>query len=176
METWRAAFQSDAERIAELAAAMAEELNGFRGGDIWARRDALPLPLVDSYRSLIEAIRVAGSPTDDRAGSDGAGSDGAGCLLVGCIDDTVVGFGWATTERFRDGASLGAIRELYVEPGAREVGVGEVLLGALVEWCRDKGCLGVDSTALPGHRATKNFFEEQGFVARSIVMHHRFEA
>ena len=57
-----------------------------------------------------------------------------------------------------------------------EVGVGEVLLGALVGWCRDRGCLGVDSTALPGHRATKNFFEEQGFVARSIVMHHRFEA
>jgi hypothetical protein len=30
----------------------------------------------------------------------------------------------------------------------------------------------VDVIALPGHRATKNFFEEQGFTARAIVMHH----
>ena len=35
-----------------------------------------------------------------------------------------------------------------------------------------EGCVGIDAFALPGHRAAKNFFEEQGFTARAIVMHH----
>ena len=46
-------------------------------------------------------------------------------------------------------------------------------MGLLLEWCRDQGCRGVDALALPGMRATKNFFEESGFSARLIVMHHR---
>jgi len=29
----------------------------------------------------------------------------------------------------------------------------------------------VQSTALPGDRATKNFFESQGMVARAILVH-----
>ncbi len=38
--------------------------------------------------------------------------------------------------------------------------------------------MGVDTLALPGHRAAKNFFEESGFTARALVMHralNRFE-
>ncbi len=155
MEGCRVAVRSDLGGVADLSRAMAEELSGFRGGDLWSRRDALPEPLVDSYEALL-------APTGDRL------------FLVGCIDEVVVGFGIATAETLRDGAVLGTIRELYVEPLAREVGVGELVLGELVEWCRERGCLGIDSMALPGHRATKNFFEEQGFVARSITMHHRF--
>ena len=38
-----------------------------------------------------------------------------------------------------------------------------------------EGCVGVDSFALPGHRAAKNFFEESGFTARAIVMHHALD-
>ena len=34
----------------------------------------------------------------------------------------------------------------------------------------------VDAIALPGHRATKNFFEEHHFTARALTMHHRLEA
>ncbi len=155
MEGCRPALRSDLHRVAELSRAMAEELSGFRGGDLWSRRDALPEPLVESYDAFLV-------PSGDRL------------FLLGCIDEVVVGFGIATAETLRDGAVLGTIRELYVEPEAREVGVGENILGTLVEWCRTRGCLGIDSMALPGHRATKNFFEEQGFVARSITMHHRF--
>ena len=70
---------------------------------------------------------------------------------------------------------VGTVTELFVEPEAREVGVGETLVGALLEWCRAHRCFGVDATALPGHRAAKNFFEEQGFVSRSLTMHRRLE-
>ena len=45
------------------------------------------------------------------------------------------------------------------------------LVGAIVEFCAERGCVGVDALALPGHRAAKNFFETHGFTARSLVMH-----
>jgi GNAT superfamily N-acetyltransferase len=70
-----------------------------------------------------------------------------------------------------DGGRLGVVDEVYVDPGARALGVGEVLMADLVAWCRDQGCFGVDSLALPGDRATKNFFESFGLVARAIVVH-----
>jgi hypothetical protein len=46
-------------------------------------------------------------------------------------------------------------------------------MGELLAWFSARGCLGVDSTALPGARETKNFFEESGFTARLLVMHRR---
>ena len=49
------------------------------------------------------------------------------------------------------------------------------MIERVLAWCRDRQCVGVDAVALPGHRATKNFFEEFGFTARALVMHHRFD-
>jgi GNAT superfamily N-acetyltransferase len=72
----------------------------------------------------------------------------------------------------RDGTRLGEVTELFVTPEARDVSVGERLLTGLVEWCRSRGCAGVDAFALPGHRAAKNFFESAGFTARALLMHH----
>jgi GNAT superfamily N-acetyltransferase len=64
------------------------------------------------------------------------------------------------------------VSERFVDAEARAVGVGEAMLEALVAYCTREGCVGVDAFALPGHRAAKNFFEESGFTARAIVMHH----
>jgi len=41
----------------------------------------------------------------------------------------------------------------------------------VLEWCDARGCRGVDSLALPGERATKNFFERYGLTARAIIVH-----
>ena len=49
----------------------------------------------------------------------------------------------------------------------------EAILRDLPAWCEKQGCSGMDAMALPGHRSTKNFFEESGFTARKLVMHHR---
>jgi GNAT superfamily N-acetyltransferase len=68
---------------------------------------------------------------------------------------------------------LGVVTDLFVELAAREVGVGEALADSIVDHCRTAGCVGVDATALPGHRAAKNFFEAHGFTARALTMHHR---
>jgi GNAT superfamily N-acetyltransferase len=82
-----------------------------------------------------------------------------------------MGYGVVRRESRPDGGLLGVIEDIYVDPGARAVGLGEALMDHLLRWCRDQGCFGVDSLALPGDRATKNFFESFGLVARAIVVH-----
>jgi len=65
----------------------------------------------------------------------------------------------------------GVLDLCFVESGAREVGLGHLLLDEALGWFRDAGCTGVDGTAYPGDRGAKNFFESAGFKARLLVMH-----
>ena len=149
----RHATRDDMPRLVELARAAIRELTPMKGGSVWAAREARPEPL---EADLVVAIEGA-----DR------------CALVGTIDDVVVGYGIARVEVLGDGSHLGVVDDIFVEEGARGVGVGELMMGELVSWCRVRDCFGIDVMALPGHRAAKNFFEESGFTARQIVMHHR---
>lgn len=151
MERARAATLDDVDRVLELTRAMRAEVIAHRGGDLWWRTHEPVEHHAPGLRALLEY-------DDD-------------CVVVGCIDDEVVGYAIARLRRLPDGAHLGVLGELYVEPDAREVGVGESLVGAVVDWAEARGCIGVDATALPGHRAAKNFFETHGFVARSLTMH-----
>ncbi len=43
----------------------------------------------------------------------------------------------------------------------------------LIAWCEEHGCAGIDAVALPGNRATKNFFERYGLTARALLVHRR---
>jgi len=151
VESARPATTADLARVVELAHAMHVELGEERGGPLWATREARPEPLDPAYAALLDR--------DDAA------------VLVGTYDDVVVGFGAAHVEVLRDGSRLGVVDEIYVEPEARAVGVGETLVEELVRFCRAAGCAGVDATALPGDREAKNFFERAGFSARLLVMH-----
>jgi GNAT superfamily N-acetyltransferase len=150
-ETARPAVDADLPRLAELAAHAIAELAPTKGGGIWSRREARPEP-------LIESLTHAAAAEDHH-------------VLCGLLEDTIVGYAVARTERLRDGSRLGIVEDLYVEPAFREVGVGEVLMDALIEWCRQQDCFGVDALTLPGNRETKNFFESFGLVARAIVVH-----
>jgi ribosomal protein S18 acetylase RimI-like enzyme len=153
VEGSRPASAVDLDRIAELARVMRTELAAMKGGALWAVREARPEPLEEAYGKLL-------------------GRDDA-LLVVGTIDDAVIGFGAVELETLRSGARLGVITDLFVEPDARAVGVGETLAGDLVRYCTEHDCVGIDALALPGHRAAKNFFEDSGFTARAIVMHRR---
>ena len=51
------------------------------------------------------------------------------------------------------------------------MGVGEILIETLKADAMERGAVAIQSTALPGDRATKNFFESQGMVARAIIVH-----
>jgi ribosomal protein S18 acetylase RimI-like enzyme len=151
VESARPAREADLARLVELAHAMRVELGEERGGPLWAAREARAEPLDAAFDALVGREDAA--------------------LLVGTYDDVVVGFGAAHVEVLRDGSRLGVVDEIYVEPEARAVGVGELLVERLVDFCRAAGCAGVDATALPGDRQAKNFFERAGFSARLLVMH-----
>lgn len=153
MESCRPAEEADLPRLADLARAAIDELAPMRGGAVWLAREARTEP-------LDENLRLAMKDPDAR-------------VLGGTIDGVVVGYAVARVEHLDDGRSLGVIDDIFVEDGARGVGVGEAMIGDLVEWCQGQGCIGVDAMALPGHRITKNFFETFGFTARKLVMHHR---
>jgi ribosomal protein S18 acetylase RimI-like enzyme len=149
VEAARAATTADLPVLLPLARGLRDELRALRGGALWETREARPDPFGAAF-------------TDDDTR-----------VFVGTIDDAIVGYGMVTVEELRDGTRLGVINELYVEPEARSVGVGEAIADELVAFCTTAGCAGIDATALPGHRAAKNFFERAGFTARALVMHRR---
>jgi GNAT superfamily N-acetyltransferase len=150
-EGCRPATAADLPRLAELAEQAIAELRAGRGGEVWSRHAA--------RRPPFEAQLARELEDDDHR------------VLVGTVDGTVMGYGVGAVERLPDGGLLGVVTDLYTEPGARELGIGELTMHALVEWCTERGCFGVDSLALPGDRHTKNFFESFGLVARAIVVH-----
>jgi GNAT superfamily N-acetyltransferase len=91
-------------------------------------------------------------------------------VLVGTVDDVVVGLAVGHRDTVGETA-IGVVDALYVEPGARGVGVGHALLDDLVRWFGAAGCRGVDASALPGDRETKSLLEAAGFKARLVTMH-----
>jgi GNAT superfamily N-acetyltransferase len=97
-----------------------------------------------------------------------APGDPARPLWVGELAGAVVGYLAASAT-----GATGAIDAVYVDPGCRAVGVGQAMVDVALDWFVGAGCTGVDALALPGARATKNFFEENGFTARLLVVHRR---
>ena len=152
----RPAAASDVARMAELVRAAIAELTPMKGGAVWAAREARPEPLESELEALLTMPDVR--------------------VVVGTIDGFVMGYAVARMEQLRDGSTLGVVDDIFVEEGARGVGIGEAMIADLMTWCHRPGCRGMDAMALPGHRLTKNFFEESGFTARKIVMHHRFSS
>lgn len=149
MESARRATAADADRVAELSGVLRSELAGQRGADL----------LLGAATALTPAVVVAALAEPDTL------------VLVGCLDDVVVGYATATVDVLTDGTRVAVVGEMGVEPEARSVGVGEALVGEVLAWAGARGCVGVDAPALPGQRATKNFFEAHGFTARLLTVH-----
>lgn len=147
----RRAAPDDVPALDDLAQAAIAELLPTRGGSLYARHEARARPL----KELLD--------------------DDAALVLVGTIDDTVIGYAAASVEDLRDGSRLAAVSDLFVDPEARGVGVGEALMDDLVAWATERGCIGVDAMVLPGNRETKNFFETFGLTARAIVVHRALD-
>ncbi len=156
MEAARAATAGDLDRVVELARECRAELGPLRGGAVWLDREAWSEPLADRYRALLE-----------RADAQ---------IVVGTIDAVALGYGAVVVEPLHSGDELGVVTDLYVESEARMVGLGEVILEALVAFCQERGCVGVDAFVLPGHRASKAFFEDQAFLTRSLHVHRSLRA
>ena len=128
----------------------------MRGGELWLAREAWPEPLDDAYRALLAR--------DDAL------------VVVGTIDDAILGYGavarrdrcaparawaWSPTCSWRRRRGRSGSAKRWWTTSSRTAATHE--------------CIGIDATALPGHRATKNFFETHGFTARALAMHRRLD-
>ncbi len=148
MESVRRASAADRERIEELWRHAEEEIGAQRGG------------------ALLVAT-VGGVPTVPA---------GPGRLVaIGYVDEAAFGFVSARLPG-PQGPEVVAVEAIYVQPGARAIGVGEALVDEVVAWAEDHGCVGVDIPALPGNRRAKAFCEDNGFVARLLTMHRALAA
>ncbi len=152
MEAARLATEDDIPAVAALARNAIEALAPLRGGRVWKAREARQEPLEDGLAKLVR--------------------DPDARVLVATIDDVPLGYAVARLEHLSDGSTLGVVDDIYVEEGARKVGLGEAMMSDLVAWCTEHGCFGMDAMALPGDGHTKNFFEGSGFTARKLVMYH----
>lgn len=148
------ASPEDDEALSAMAAAAITEQLPVRGGTVWGVRELAPRPAPEAFA----AVR-----------------DRGGRMWLAKLDGATVGYAGVEIERLADGTSLGIVTDLYTVPEAREVGVGEALISTAISYCEDRGCIGIDSLALPGNRHTKNFFETFGFKTRLLVVHRPLE-
>lgn len=158
MEAARAALPGDVSAISDLARTAVGELGLLRGGPVWQLQDARVEPIEDGIAADVGRAR------------------GEGLAVVGTIDGTVVGYGVSRLATLSDGSLLAEVSDLYVDPGARGIGLGEAMMDLLVAHAEQAGAIGIDALALPGDRATKNFFETFGLKARAIVVHRTLRA
>ena len=154
----RFACPEDVPRLAELYGAACEELAGARGGRLLLGLGGRPATVEASFASelsdpLHQVVLAFVGPPEGRVTAGPAG------------------YGTCRAKAMGGGELVGSIEEIYVKPYARRLGVGRAIAVSLLEWCRARGCTGVDAKALPGSRAVKSFFESEGFTARLLVMH-----
>lgn len=150
--TARAAGPEDIAAITALYEALATEMDAIK--PIWSVAEGLAAPVEDT---LHEALADA----DTR-------------IYLGEIDGVPLGFLLARDEELLPqaaGRRVAAVRLIFTLEEARGVGVGEAMIGMFLEEAAARGIADFDAHVSPGHRESKNFFESNGFKARSIVMH-----
>ena len=150
LENARTARAEDSKELEKLASKANEEMIEKRGGPT--------LDLLNPYRGDLSSMLFEAFESEDSE------------IVVGTIDEVIVGFGIAETYELQDGAPHVSIKSLYVEEGARSVGVGEAIMEEILSWANSRKAKAIDAVALPGDRATKNFFETHGLVARAIIV------
>lgn len=150
----RPATGADLGELTRLAMRCRDHVGAQKGGDVFLRREARPPPV---RASLSTDLTCAANGSD-------------AIVLIGSLGVVPVGYAVAGAVTTVDGP-IAVVTDLYVEPEARGVGLGRLLMEALIDWAEATGCRGIDAEALPGDRATKNFFEAFGLVARKITVH-----
>jgi GNAT superfamily N-acetyltransferase len=158
MEAVRRATSDDSPRLAVLAQELLDDMASIRGGSLLIEPELDPSGEHALLARLPELV-----------------DDPQRLVVVGSLDEVVIGFALGHFQDLGDHGRRGVLDACYVEPGARELGVGRMLLDAAITWFKESGCRGADGTALPGDRGAKNFFEAAGFKARLLTMYQSFD-
>ena len=142
----RPATPADTLALAALEDEARTALVHARGG----RRLLAEQPPVDDWASVVE--------------------DPAAAVWVAMIGEVTVGY---LQLRLPAPGGTGEVVQVYVPPGARELGFGDDLVAAAITATKAAGGVEIDSFALPGDRNTKNLYERAGITARKIIVSKR---
>jgi N-acetylglutamate synthase-like GNAT family acetyltransferase len=143
-EVIRRAEITDAAQLGELEAAARHSLIDQRGGAALLAEQ----PAVGDWIPAIE--------------------DHARWIAVAELDGFVVGYLELTVT-----GDVAVVRQVYVQPEARQLGFGDGLLDAARHEAQRHGCSALEGFALPGDRDTKNLYERAGITARKIIVSTR---
>lgn len=86
--------------------------------------------------------------------------------FVAIVGETIVG---SLSVGF-DANDIATITHVFVEPEARDVGVGDSLLRYTMHNLLARGITYLAASAQPGDRSLKNLFERHGLVAQTIIV------
>ena len=148
----RLARSADTGALERLYDALATEQRAIRS--IWPYADGLAEPVARSLNSMLQRPDAV--------------------VVIGHIDDEplgfLAGFEQPLLEPISD-RSIGVVQLVFTDREARGVGIGAAMLDLAVAEFKHRGIELFDARVSPGHRMAKNFFESNGFKARSITMH-----
>lgn len=150
-ESARPANAGDLADIEWVGSAVSATLSERRGGSVFSRLEL-------GFSEPLSRARLAMEGDD-------------GCCLVGTFDSVVFGYAICHIVELDGGDRIGRMLDFAVHPAARGVAIGEAMMDRIVGWLTAENCVGVDAWALPGDRATKNFFESFGLKARLLTAH-----
>ncbi len=143
----RTAEPADVAQLAALEEEARRALIDQRGGRRWLEEHPL------DRRGV---ARAAGAPTPSSSPSSTTCSSGYAVVVD-------------------DGPDISRVDQVFVTPGARELGFGDALLAAGLAHARERGAQVFEGEALPGDRDTKNLYERAGITARLITVSTRLD-
>ena len=141
--TVRGASEADVTAIMELAAEARIEIAQFRGHE----------HLVDA--SAVTEQQWAITITSSKS-----------IVLVALSSMSIVGYAKGDID---DKGTICTVSHVFVDPQARQLGIGAGLVGEIARVAKDKGCKTLDAVALPGDRKMKNLYERIGMPARLLI-------
>ncbi|MGH9296153.1 MAG: GNAT family N-acetyltransferase [Acidimicrobiales bacterium] len=148
----RAASKEDLDPLVDLARSCLGAARSTRGG---SRYLANELRIEPSFLAEALSSRL-GSPEH--------------LVGIGELDGVPLGLVLAEMTGGADDLRAVRVEVVWVDPGAREVGLGADLLAQVEAWALSRGAVGIDVPVLPGLREGKNLLESAGYIARLIVM------
>lgn len=115
---------------------------------------------IEHHRSLssIEARQYRGTPLHETSQPTAS--------FVAIVGESMVG----SLSVLVDKANVATITHVFVEPEAREIGVGDSLLQFAMDTLTKQGIHYIAASAQPGDRSLKNLFERHGLVAQTIIV------
>ena len=141
--TVRSASEQDVPAIVDLAKEAQTEIAQFRG-----------------HEQLLED-----STSTEQQWATAIASD-TNVVLVALSSMSIVGYAKGDID---DKGAICLVSHVFVDPQARQLGIGAGLVGEIARVAKAKGCQTLDAVALPGDRKMKNLYERIGMPARLLI-------